>query len=100
MRINLNNTGEFTIESLKKLIASGDDSVKTQFRVTNDGFLFISKVVGDMEVDDIKFFYDTNGIGNGFVGKKASEDEDWLNLIFNSVNENWPNPSSKHIGNF
>jgi hypothetical protein len=97
MRINLNNTGEFTIESLKKLIASEDDSVNTQFRVTNDGYLFISKVVGNKELDEIKFRYETNGMGNGYVGKKASEDEIWVNLIFNSVNENWPNPSSSFI---
>ena len=97
MRINLNNTGEFTIESLKKLIASEDDSVNTQFRVTNDGYLFISKVVDDNELAEIKFRYDTNRKGRGYVGKKASEDEDWVNLIFNSVNENWPNPYSPHI---
>ena len=65
MRINLNNTGEFTIESLKKLIASEDDSVNTQFRVTNDGYLFISKVVDDNELAEIKFRYDTNRKGRG-----------------------------------
>lgn len=100
MKINLNAPGEFTIEKLKQLIASEDDSVNTQFRVTDEGILFLSKIVGNRELDGIRFRFETNGMLNGYVGKKASENEIWVKRIFDAVNENWPNPYSTYIDNF
>lgn len=38
MKINLNNPKEFTIENVRALIASEDETVHTQFRVNKDGF--------------------------------------------------------------
>jgi hypothetical protein len=35
MRINLNDPADFTLEKVTKLIASGNDSIDTQFRVTS-----------------------------------------------------------------
>jgi hypothetical protein len=97
MRIDIKNPKEFTIENLKKLIASGDDSVNTQFRVTNDGFLFISENVGNKELDGILFRLETNIMGNGYVGQTASENENWVSRIYNVVNENWPDANSSYI---
>ena len=97
MRIDLKNPKEFTKENLKKLIASENDSVNTQFRVTNDGILFLSKIVGNKELDDILFRLETNVMGNGYVGKTASENEIWVTRIYNVVNKNWPDSESSYI---
>lgn len=98
MEINLNNQKEFTIENVKALIASGDDSINTQFRVTDDGLLFISEVVGNKELDGILFRFETNVAGH--VGEGASKNNLWVERIFTALTDNWPNPTSKLIINF
>lgn len=100
MQINLNNKNEFTVDKLKELMASEDDSVNTQFRVSKDGILFISKDVGNQNIDDILFRLETNGMGNGYVGKTASENTLWVKRIYKVIKENWPNASSTYIDNY
>jgi hypothetical protein len=100
MRINLNNPESFTIESLKKLIKSEDDSVNTQFRITEDGYLFLSTIVGNQEIEGLKFRLETNIMGNGYVGENAAKNENWVKTVFDVINENWPNPTSTFIDSF
>ena len=97
MRINLNNPSEFTIENLKRLIASEDYTVNTQFRVTKDGYLYLSKEVGNQNLENNLFRLETNGMGNGYVGKSASENKIWIERIYNVIKENWPKPHSSYI---
>ena len=59
MKINLNDSNDFTVENVRKLIASEDDTVHTQFRVTKDGYLFLSKDVGNRNLDGIVFRLET-----------------------------------------
>lgn len=100
MIINLNNPSEFTVDNLRKLIASEDDSVNTQFRVTNDGKLFLSRVVGNQGLSGILFRLETNCVGNGYVGDKASKNDSWVNRIYNVVKKNWPEPEESYIDVF
>lgn len=100
MKINLKNAIEFTIDNLKLLIASGDDTTNTQYRVTKDGYLIISTDVGNRNLENILFRLETNVMGNGYVGKSASEDALWVERIYNAVKENWPEPDSSYIDNF
>jgi len=100
MKINLNDPSDFTLENVKKLIASGDDSIDTQFRVTTDGFLFISTSVGTEDLDGILFRLESNVAFNGWVGKDASEDEEWVERIFEAVKKNWPSPNDDYIDDF
>ncbi len=100
MKIDLNKPGKFTKEQLCLLIASEDDSRNTQFRVTTDGFLFLSLEVGNQNIEDIKFRLETNVAGNRYVGKIAAGDDDWVNRIYNVINENWPNPISTYIDDY
>lgn len=100
MRINLNDPKEFTLENVRKLIASGDDSVNTQFRVTNDGYLFLSHSVGNRDLEGIKFRLETNGAYNGYVGEDAAKHEAWVTRIYEVVKKNWPNPISTYIDTF
>ena len=100
MRINLNDPEEFTTENLQKLIASEDDSVNTQFRVTDDGFLFLSRIVGNKGLEGIKFRLETNSAYNGYVGQEASENSNWVNRIYTAIKINWPNPITTYIDIF
>lgn len=100
MEINLNDPNDFTKENIKKLIASENDSVHTQFRVTNKGVLFLSKDVGNQNLEGIVFRIETNCAGNGYVGEKASMDENWVNRIYTVFNSNWPNPKHNYTDVF
>ncbi len=99
MKIDL-NIEELNKESLKKLIQSEDDSVNTQFRVTKDGFLILSRDYGNKNLENILFRIETNVQGNGYVGQAASEDEDWVNRLFSVITQNWPTPSATYIDSF
>jgi hypothetical protein len=87
----LKDPKDFTLENVRKLIASEDDGVHTQFRVTDEGILFLSKDIGNKNLDGIKFRIETNVAGNGYVGRKASEDKSWANRIYKVFKENYPN---------
>ena len=100
MRIYLNDPKEFTIENVRRLIASEDDSVNTQFRVTKDGFLFLSRKVGLDDLENIAFRLETNGAGNDYVGKNAAKDDKWVKRVFDVVSQNWPNPTDIYFDDF
>ncbi|KYH07139.1 hypothetical protein A1704_00215 [Chryseobacterium cucumeris] len=100
MKINLNNPEEFTIENFAKLMAETDDSVHTQYRVTNDGYFFASTDVGNRNLQGILFRFETNSSHNGYAGPTAAENSNWVQRIFDSVKENYPNPYSTYIDNF
>lgn len=100
MKINLNDPLDFTIENVRKLIGSHDDSVHTQFRVTNDGYLFLSEIVGNKQLEEILFRLETNSSYGGYVGEKGANDEAWVKRIFEVVKKNWPHPSAKYIDVF
>jgi len=97
MKIDLNNQEELTIENVRALIASKDDSQHRQLRVTKDGIAFISDITGAREIDDLAFRYETWGAGNDYIGEKASKDEQWVRRVFDSLKENWPRPRSSYI---
>src|SRR5690606_22727333 len=100
MEINLSDPEDFTIENVRKLIASEDDTVHTQFRVTKTGKLVLARTVGNKHVDDILFRLETNGAFNGYVGIKASQNDHWVNRVYNVVKKNWPKPTSSYIDVF
>jgi len=97
MKIDLNNPKEFTLENVRKLIASEDDKKHRQLRVTNSGEAFISDVVGSVNISDLAFRLETWCQGNDYCGKKASEDDKWVERVYRCLKDNWPNPSSSYI---
>lgn len=100
MQIDLNNPKDFTIDNVKKLIASEDDSVSTQIRVTINGMLYLSREVGNVNIQGLAFRLETFDAGNGYVGIQASNDIDWIHTIHDVVSRNWPKPSSTYIDSF
>ncbi|WP_439516273.1 hypothetical protein [Sediminibacterium sp.] len=100
MQIDLNNPIEFTLENVRKLIASEDDSVHTQFRVTTEGILFLSKFVGNRNLEGILFRLETNGAHNGYVGEEAAKNDEWVTRVFEAIKNNYPNPIGRYIDDF
>lgn len=89
MEIDLTKIDNFTLESVTQLIASKDDSEHHQIRVTENGILFLSDDVGNINLDDIRFVLETWDAGNGYVGWSAALDEVWVERIYQAIKQAW-----------
>lgn len=98
MNIDINN-GELTLENVKRLIASKDDSKARQIRVTVKGIVFLSDDVGAQNLEGILFRLPTYGADNKYVGKVAADDASHVASIYDVLRNNWPNPISQYIDN-
>lgn len=96
MKINLNKN-ELTIESVQKLIASKDDSEHRQIRVTKNGIVYISDIIGNQQTEDLLFRLETYQAGNDYLGLKASKDLNWVRQVYHQLKNNWPNPQCSLI---
>lgn len=100
MHIDLNDPDDLSIDNIRCLIASGSDDTHTQLRVSSKGIAYLSKVVGNIDVDGLAFRLETWVAGNGYVGPKAAEDTKWVTRLYECLKANWPNPSSTYIDYF
>ncbi|WP_237881864.1 hypothetical protein [Pseudomonas sp. PGPR40] len=98
MKIDLNNPGALTLESVSKLIGSVNDSTHTQLRVSDEGVAFMSNTdVGNQNTEGLAFRLETWCQGNDYVGQRASGDAEWVGRIYKVLKENWPEPSSTYF---
>lgn len=97
MEIDLTDPNEFTLESVRALIASKEDNRSRQLRVTKRGIAYLSDEVGSRNIDDLAFRFETWGAGNGYCGREAAKKADWVRKVFNDLEENWPNPKATYI---
>ena len=95
MQIDLNQP--FTTENVKALLASKDDSLHRQLRVTSDGNAYLSDVVGNIDTAGLGFCVETWSAGNGYVGEAAANDASWVSKVEAILRENWPNPTDTFI---
>ena len=100
MQIQLNDPNQFTLENVRKLIASGDDSTHTQLRVTKNGIAYLSDIVGAEDIDGLAFRLETLLAGSDDVGQNAAKDDHWVKKIFECLQSNWPKPTSSYIDRF
>jgi hypothetical protein len=97
MEIDLNVPNALTLEAVRKLIASKDDSQHRQLRVTTSGKAFLSDDCGSVNLSGILFRLETWCAGNDYCGSNAAQDEKWVKTIFKIIDQNWPTPSSAYI---
>ncbi len=90
MQIDLNNPKEFTLEGVRNLIASIDDSRNRQLLVTKKGKAFLSEPSTDTE--GLALRLESFGAGNGYTGEKAAKDDKWVKRIYDCLKMNWPLP--------
>lgn len=100
MKIDLNDPAQFTIDNVKRLIASKDDSAPRQLRVNSLGIAFLSDEIGNINIDGLSFRLEIWLEGNGYVGEDAANDDSWVNHIFKCLQKNWPNPTDTFIDSF
>lgn len=98
MAINLNESDALTMDSVRQLLASASDETQTQLCVTKAGVAFIAQLnpseSHNPSDDDLLFKVERWMAGNGYVGKKASEDGKWVARIYRVLEANWPIPSA------
>lgn len=97
MQIDLNDSQQFTLEQVRRLIASGNDSVHNQLRVNRAGVAWLSTVVGGVETSGLLFRLETWAAGAGYVGPDAAQDEAWVLQVFKALQSNWPTPRDAYI---
>jgi hypothetical protein len=73
--IDLKDPTQFTLQGVKELIASDDNSKDRQLRVSKYGVAFISDRVGADDSTDILFRFETWDAGNDYLGVAASQNE-------------------------
>lgn len=93
----LDLTKPFTVDDVRRLIASKDDSQARQIRVTKEGIAFLSDAVGSRDLDNILFRLETLDAGNGYTGVSAAKDDNWVRFVHERLLSNWPKPSSSYI---
>jgi hypothetical protein len=97
MRIDLTKSGGATLEEVRKLLASKDDTINRQLRVDGQGFAFLSDEVGAENIGGLKFRFETWAAGNGYCGLKAADDDAYLASVRDDLNSNWPDPKASYI---
>jgi len=96
--IDLNQPGEPTVDSVRKLIASASDTTHTQLRVTKAGVAFISNTdVGTNNIGNLAFRLETWSQGTDHVGPNAAGDAGWVMRLHKVLRDNWPRPSADYI---
>lgn len=78
-----------TLEEFRKLIASADDSRDNQIRIKKDGTIYISQVVGAVNIEDLHSRYETYDAGNDYVGPNAAQDEAYVKRLYDEIKRNW-----------
>lgn len=97
MKIDLTNPTNFVLENVRALLASGDNDIDIQLRVTMDGIAFLSDITGPERRDGLLFRLETWDAEGNHVGPKAAADDEWVNRIYECLKKNWPNPEHTTI---
>lgn len=78
-----------TEKELRQLIAGADDSYHNQIRVKKDGTLYVSRLVGSKETEELQFRYETLDPGNNYVGTDAAYDDSYIQNLYKSLKNDW-----------
>ncbi len=98
MHIDLNDPAQFTESQVRRLIASGQDEVHNQLRVSAQGSAYLStQAVGGVAIEGLCFRFETWAAFAGCVGPVAACDDVWVRQIFNALAEHWANPGQDYI---
>lgn len=79
------NVWTLTLDQLRDLIASGDDSHDNQIRIKIDGEIFLSSDVGADNLTGIQARFDTFDAYNDYVGPRAAADSKFIQRLFNAI---------------
>ncbi|MBC7572264.1 MAG: hypothetical protein H7319_21415 [Spirosoma sp.] len=86
-----------TLDQLCQLIASVDDDQDSHILfVTKSGDVHLSPFRADTATgadyaneDTLQFVLDTFMIAEGYTGREATQDLEWMDELFSALNEHW-----------
>ena len=82
MYIDLKAPDQPNLESVRQMLAAGDDSRNSQLRVTTSGIASIWNVSGYERMEGVLFYPDESYCAeNGYVGEGAANDDEWVREI-------------------
>ena len=97
MKINLNNSDEFTLANVRQLISSEDVKKATHVRVSWRGWVYLEPVDEGNDVDDVAFQFRPWLPEDRKIGPEAAADDNWVLRVYEVLRENWPHPSAQLI---
>ena len=98
MPIKLTDPAVFTLDTVRQMLASGDDSVHNQLRVNKAGLAWLStNAVGGANIEALSFRLETWSAGSGCVGPIAASDGVWVMQIYNALKDNWADPRLDYV---
>ncbi|WP_341520353.1 hypothetical protein AABC73_18105 [Pseudomonas sp. G.S.17] len=98
MQINLNDPASLTLDAVRQMIASGDDNVHNQLRVSKNGMAWLSTdSVGGANIEALLFRLETWSAGSGCVGPVAASDAVWVMQIYTALKDNWADPRLDYV---
>lgn len=80
---------DLTKEKCSELYSEADDRNYNQLRVTDDGYVFISKKVGAQDIHGVRFRFETFVEYNGYTGPKAASDDKYISNQHNEIIKAW-----------
>ena len=82
------NVHTLTMEQLRDLIRSGDDSKQNQIRIKEDGTIFLSQIVDGDCLDGIVGRFETFQPNNHYVGPESAKDDKYIRRLFLTI-QHW-----------
>ena len=82
------NVHTLTMEQLRDLISSGDDSKQNQIRIKKNGTIFLSQIVGMDCLDGIAGRFETFQPNNHYVGPERAKDDKYMRRLFLTI-QHW-----------
>lgn len=76
-----------TMEQLREMIRSGDDSKKNQIRIKRDGTIILSDVVGLDCLSEIAGRFETFQPNNNYVGETAAKNDQYIKRLFLTIKD-------------
>ena len=93
-KMKLYDIRALTEDDVRQMISAGDDSHMNQIRVSKSGEVYLSQdIVGAIDIDDLRFRFETFDAGNGYVGNKAANDRKYIDRLYRTIIANWNNPA-------
>ena len=90
VKIDLKKPDDFTLEKVRRLIASGNDRTYNQICVTNAGIVYLRAGCDPPPAKRLAFQFEGYVAGNGYVGPTAAQDTEWVKRVYRALARNWP----------
>jgi hypothetical protein len=90
MQMNLNDPREFTLERMREMIASADEELNVQLRVSHSGVAHFAQLMSPPDYSDSYVAFESFAAGNDYHGVEASQDATYVKELYDLLKRNWP----------